>query len=153
MKISKLNKNAVTYCSSRKGYKLHFSAGFKGTVSRNGFGFWWHVCLVLGFSRGRRHFVNFLGCSNIFITQKVVLAVNANLRWLTNDSVGYLVHISFLLIGQQGLGHFFMYRPLLLIGWRTWQIVPRQRQNEIQRQPLFEQYKQQANPQLYSTFV
>jgi hypothetical protein len=31
----------------------------------------------------------------------------------------YLVQVSLLLIGQQGLGHFFRYQPLLPIGWRT----------------------------------
>jgi hypothetical protein len=35
----------------------------------------------------------------------------------------YLVHVSLLLIGQQGLGHFFRYRLLLPIGWRIVQIL------------------------------
>jgi hypothetical protein len=41
---------------------------FEVTVSRDGFGFWWHVWLVLGLNRVRAQF--FL-CSNDFITQKV----------------------------------------------------------------------------------
>ncbi len=35
----------------------------------------------------------------------------------------YLVQVSLLFIGQQGLGHFFRYRPLLPIGWRIVQIL------------------------------
>jgi hypothetical protein len=61
-------------------------------------------------------------CSNDFITQKVILAVNASLRWLNNVSGMYLVQVSLFLIGQQGLGQFFRYRPLLPIGWRIVQI-------------------------------
>jgi hypothetical protein len=44
-------------------------------------------------------------------------------RWLNNVSGVCLVHVSLLFIGQQGLGHFFRYRPLHPIGWRTVQIV------------------------------
>jgi hypothetical protein len=54
----------------------------------------------------------------------------ASLRWLNNVSGVYLVQVSLLHIGQWGLGHFFRYRPLPLIGWRIVQV----------------QYKQQANP-------
>jgi hypothetical protein len=46
-----------------------------------------------------------------------------------------------LLMGHQGLEHFFRYRPLLPIGWN---IV----QTPIQRQQLLVQYKQQTNPLL-----
>jgi hypothetical protein len=35
----------------------------------------------------------------------------------------YLVQVSLLLIGQQGLGHFLRHRPLLPIGWRIVQIL------------------------------
>jgi hypothetical protein len=35
----------------------------------------------------------------------------------------YLVKVSLLLIGQQGLVDFFRYRPLLPIGWRIVQIL------------------------------
>jgi hypothetical protein len=41
------------------------------------------------------------------------MAVDAGLRWLKNVSNVYLVHISLLLTGQQSLGHFFRYWPLL----------------------------------------
>ncbi len=65
--------------------------------------------------------------------------VNASLRWLNNVVGVYLVQISLLLIGQQGLADFFRYRPLLPIGWKIVQIL---------RQRRFVQYKQQANPLL-----
>jgi hypothetical protein len=45
----------------------HTNTNIKGTVSRDGFGFWWHVWLVLGLNRGWGHFLNFLD----FSTQKV----------------------------------------------------------------------------------
>ncbi len=74
-----------------------------------------------------------------------------SLCWLNYVKGVYLVHVSLLFIGQQGLGHFFRYQPLLLIGWRNVQIL---RQPEGKRQP---QYKQQANPLLsihsYSSLV
>jgi hypothetical protein len=40
-----------------------------------------------------------------------------------------IVQVSLLLIGQQGLGHFFRYRLLFPIGWRIVQIL-RQRRRE-----------------------
>jgi hypothetical protein len=55
--------------------------------------------------------------------KKVFLVVNASFRWLNNVSGVNLVKLSVILIGQQGLGHFLMYRPLIPIGWRTVQIV------------------------------
>ncbi len=58
-----------------------------------------------------------------FITQKCIPAVNASSRWLNNVVGVYLVQASLLLIGQQGLGDFFRYRPLLPIGWRIVQIL------------------------------
>ncbi len=64
----------------------------------------------------------------IYNAKSVFLAVNASLCWLVSGV--YLVQVSVLLIGQQGLGHFFRYRPLLPIGWRTVQIV-RQRRRKI----------------------
>jgi hypothetical protein len=58
------------------------------------------------------------------MTQKVYFfAVNASLRRLNNFSGVNLIQVSLLFIGQQGLGHFFMYRPLLPIGWRIVQIL------------------------------
>jgi hypothetical protein len=79
--------------------------------------------------------------------------VNASLRWLNNVVGVYLVQVSLLLIGQQGLVDFFRYRPLLPIGWRIVQIL----RQTIQRQLVLVQYKQQANPLLlthnYTSFV
>jgi hypothetical protein len=45
------------------------------------------------------------------------------LRWLNNVTGVFLVEVSLLLIGQQGLGHFFRHRSLLPIGWRIVQIL------------------------------
>ncbi len=81
---------------------------FKGTLSRDWFGFWGHSWSVLGLNRG---------------TQNVFLAVNASLRWLNNFSGVYFIQVSLLLIGLQGLGHFFRYRPLLSIGCRIEHIL------------------------------
>jgi hypothetical protein len=39
----------------------------------------------------------------------------------------YLVQVSLLLIGEQGLVDFFRYRPLLPIGWRIVQILHQRR--------------------------
>jgi hypothetical protein len=64
----------------------------------------------------------------------------------------YLVPISLLLIGQQGLPLLLIGQqglPLLLLFWRIVQILrQRRRKRPIQRQPLLLQYKQQANPLL-----
>ncbi len=58
----------------------------------------------------------------------------------------YLVQVSLLLIGQQGLKHFVRYRPLLPIDWRIVKFYANPGGNPpIQRQPLLVQYKQQAN--------
>jgi hypothetical protein len=38
---------------------------FKGTVARDGFGFWWHECSVQGLNRGRGQFLYFLGAPMI----------------------------------------------------------------------------------------
>ncbi len=55
---------------------------------------------------------------------------------------------------QQGLGHFFRYRPLLPIGLRIAQILgQRRRKRPIQHQPLLVQYKQQADPLIQCTFI
>ena len=49
---------------------------FKGNVSRDGFGFWWHVWLVLGLNRRRGHFGKFFfSCLKDFLTQKVLMRV------------------------------------------------------------------------------
>ncbi len=55
-------------------------------------------------------------------SKSLFFAVNASLRWLNNVSDVYLGQVSLLLINQQGLRHFFRYRPLLPIGWRIVQI-------------------------------
>ncbi len=47
----------------------------------------------------------------------IFVAVNPSLRRPKNVTGVYLVQVSLLLIGQQGLAHFFRYRSLLLIGW------------------------------------
>ncbi len=68
-------------------------------------------------------FLTFFWCSNNCIMQKsVFLAVSASLRWLHNVSGVHLVQVSLLLIGQQGLGDFYRYRPLLTNGWTIVQI-------------------------------
>ena len=78
---------------------------FKGTVSRDGFGFLGHAWSVLGFNMGCGQFCKFFRCLIDF------MAVNASLCWLNNVSGVYLIQVSLLLIGQQGLGHVFRYRP------------------------------------------
>jgi len=71
------------------------------------------------------------------VLHSVFLPVNAIMRWLYNVSGVYLIHVSLLLIGQQGLVDFFTYRPLLPIGWRIVQILRQHRRKRpIQRQPL-----------------
>jgi len=67
------------------------------------------------------------GCSIDLHRKSVFLAVNESLRWLYNVSGVYLVQVFLLLIGQQGLGHFFRYRPLIPIGWRIAQILRQRR--------------------------
>jgi hypothetical protein len=57
------------------------------------------------------------------------LWVNAKLGWLDNVSVVYLI-FSLLLIGQQGLVHFFRHRPFRPIGLKISQTV-RQRQGKL----------------------
>ncbi len=47
----------------------------------------------------------------------------------------YLVQISSLLLGQQSLGHFFRYRPLLPIGWRILQILSHHRRKITNTEP------------------
>jgi hypothetical protein len=49
--------------------------------------------------------------------------VNAILRWINNVVGVYLVQVSLLLIGQQGMAHLFRYRPLLPFGWKIEQIL------------------------------
>jgi hypothetical protein len=89
------------------------------------------VWLVPGLSRGRGHFLIFCCCSMIYDAKSAFLAVNASLRYLNNVGGVYLVQVSLLFIGQQGLGYSFRYRPSLPIGWRIVQLfTPTQDEND-----------------------
>jgi hypothetical protein len=57
----------------------------------------------------------------------------------------FLVQVSLLLIGQQGLIDFFRYRPLLPIGCANFTPTPEENYYTVQRQLLIVQYKHQAN--------
>ena len=89
-------------------------------------------------------------CSNDFLMQKVYFSLN-------NVSGVYLVQISLPLIGQQGLGDFFRYRPLLPIGWRIVQILRLRQRKTTNTAPITLSAKQEPsqsafiNEQLYST--
>ncbi len=61
---------------------------------------------VLGLNRGCGQFLNLLGAPMILKRRSVFLAVNASLHWLNNVLGVYLVQVSLLLIGQQGLVDF-----------------------------------------------
>jgi hypothetical protein len=98
-----------------------------------------HFTLVTQF-QDKNHTCSELGI-NQHVSKILFLTVNASLRWLDNVSGVCLVHVSLLLIGQQGLGHFFRYRLLLLIGWRIMQIMRTPRET----MSLLVQYKHQAN--------
>ncbi len=95
----------------------------------------------------------------IFYCKSVILAVNASLRWLNNVGGMFLVQVSLLLIGQQGLGHFFRwYQPLLPIDWRIVQILRQQRRKTNNKAPTALSALQAVsqstfiNEQLYSIF-
>jgi hypothetical protein len=62
---------------------------------------------VLGLNRVCGQFLNFLAAQMIYNLKSLFLAVNASLLWLNNVVGGYLVLVSLLLIGQQGLVDFF----------------------------------------------
>jgi hypothetical protein len=47
----------------------------------------------------------------------------------------YLIQVSLLLIGQQGMVHFFRYRPLLPIGWMIVQILRQRRRKTTNTAP------------------
>jgi hypothetical protein len=80
----------------------------------------------------------------------VDFTVNASLRWLSNVSAVYLVQVSLLLIGQQSLGHFFRYRPLLPIGWRIVQILRQRRRKFTNTVPTTFRAVQAASQSLLS---
>jgi hypothetical protein len=87
----------------------------------------------------------------ILFLKSVFITDNASLAWLNNFVGVYLVQVSLLLIGQQGLGDLFRYRPLLPIDWRITQILRQRRRNTTNTAPitvLLVRYKQQANPLL-----
>jgi hypothetical protein len=58
-----------------------------------------------------------------FFAKSVFFVVEVSLHWLNNVSGVYLFQFPLPLIGQHCWGHFFRYRPVLLIGWRIGQIV------------------------------
>jgi hypothetical protein len=94
-----------------------------------------------------RPVIKIFRCSNEFMTQKsVILAVNASLRWLNNVSSMYLTHVScFLLVSRiwqvsSGIGPCFP----LACGLCKFKASTGEKQ-QIQRQLLLIQYKQQAN--------
>jgi hypothetical protein len=72
-------------------------------------------------------------------------------------SVIYLVQVSLPLIGQQGMGDFFRYQPLLPIGWRTVKILCQRRRKMTNTAPtIFRAIKAASqstfiNAQIYST--
>jgi hypothetical protein len=72
---------------------------------------------------GRGKFKKIFSSSDDLKAKSVFLAVNASLRGLSTVTGVYLVQVSLFLIGQLGLGRFFMCRPLLPIGWRIVQIL------------------------------
>jgi hypothetical protein len=100
--------------------------------------------------QGTQPVLKFFWCSNDFIIQKVYfLAVNAGLCWLNNVTGVYLVQFSLLLIRQQSLGHSSSVGPgFPLAGGLCKFYAIAGLKLLIQRQPLLEQYKQQANPLL-----
>ncbi len=62
----------------------------------------------------------------IFCAKNVFLTVNASLGWLNNISGVYIVQVSWLLIGQQGLVQFFRYP----IGWRIVKLYTNASEND-----------------------
>jgi hypothetical protein len=79
--------------------------------------------------------LNFYVLQRFYNAKRVYLAVNASSRWLNNVRGVYLVQVSLLLIGQQGLGDFFRYRPLLSIGYRIVQILRQRRRKTTNTAP------------------
>ncbi len=93
--------------------KISWHCPFKGTVLRDGSGFWWHVWLVLSLNWGRGNFFIFFKVLQWFIMQKGYFL---QLKQVYVGLKMFLFQVSLLLFGQEGLGHFFRYRPLLPIG-------------------------------------
>ncbi len=87
--------------------------------------------------QGTRAVFKFLRCSKDCIMQKVYfLAVNPSLRRLNNVSGMYVVQVSLLLIGRQGLVDFFKDRHLLPIGRRIVQILHQRRRITTNSAPI-----------------
>ncbi len=113
----------------------------KGTVSRDGFGFWGHACSVLGLNRGRGQFLSFLGPPMIFEQKK------GNFLRLMRVCVGFIMLAACTVLNpglnpgflasywSAGSGHFFRYRPLLPIGWRIVQILRQRRRKTTNTAP------------------
>ncbi len=59
---------------------------FKEAVSRDGFGCWWYIILILGLNTVEDGAIISLGAPIIFNAKSVYLAGNANLHWLHNVS-------------------------------------------------------------------
>ncbi len=106
---------------------------------------------VLGLNRGCGQFLNFLGAPMTLISKSVFLAVNGSLSWLNNVTGVYLFQVFSLLIGQQGLGHFFRSRPFVSIGWRIVQILRQCWRKTTNKAPTTLSALQAAYAQLYST--
>ncbi len=91
--------------------------------------------------------------------KNVFLAVNASLCWLNNVSGVYFVQVSLLLIGLRGLGTFLQASALASFGLEDCaNFTPTPGENDqLSRQLLLVQFKQQANPLLsmhnYTPFV
>ncbi len=114
----------------------------KGTVSRDGFGFWWHVWLVLGLNRGQGQFLN-------FITQKVyfslLMRVFVGLILLAACSRSRFPCFLWVKVWEISLG----ISPCFSLAWRLCKFYAKARgKRSIQRQTLLVQFKQQANPLL-----
>jgi hypothetical protein len=82
---------------------------------------------------GRGQFLNCLGAPMIYKAKSVFLVVNVSLRWFNNIPGVNLVQVSLMLIGQQGLGDFFRYGPLLPIGWRIVKILRQRRRKTVSK--------------------
>jgi hypothetical protein len=71
----------------------------------------------------------------MLIRKNCICVVIVSLLWLNNVGGVYLIQVSFLLIGPQGLVDFFRYRPLLPIGWRILQILRQRRRKTTNTAP------------------
>jgi hypothetical protein len=79
----------------------------------------------------------------IYNAKSVFFTVNASLCWLNNVVGVYLVQVSLLLIGQQGLGHFFGIGPCFPLAGGLCKLFANAGggKQTIQRQLLLVQYK------------